>query len=78
MAWSDAARQAARAAEASKRGEASDQDAAKALAGGGAKSAPPTLHQGTLPTPQSGCKIIYDSGQFIRVDPNSGGACAAT
>jgi len=82
MAWSDAARQAARAAEAAKKGSGvSDQQAAQSLAGGGAKSAPVPLHSGTLPTPQSGCRIIYDSGQFLRVTPDNGSvpnACAIT
>jgi hypothetical protein len=71
-------------AEASK-GAASDQEAAMTLAGGGAKSAVPTLHPGTLPTPQSGCRIIYDSGQFLRTSPSNpygesgpNNACVAT
>ena len=86
MAWSDAARQAAHAAEAAKSGGGvSDQEAAQALAGGGAKSAPPTLHPGTLPSAQSGCRIIYDFGQFLRTSPSNpygesgpNNACAAT
>ena len=71
--WSDAARQAAHIAEQAKAAAAAVGDHQNAQSAPVAPGRQPmTIHS----EPSVGCPIIYDSGQFQRVAPDSGGgAC---